>query len=73
MDVYVRECHQAGAGVADALIFGERKYAMRLWLDPSKMAQRGLTASNILTALQEQNVQWPRGRSASRLRQRANF
>jgi len=44
-------------GVADAIIFGERKYAMRLWLDPSKMAQRGLTASNILAALQEQNVQ----------------
>src|SRR5258708_34537226 len=30
---------------------------MRLWLDPSKMAQRGLTATNILAALQEQNVQ----------------
>src|SRR5256885_16378977 len=30
---------------------------MRLWLDPAKMAQRGLTATNVLTALQEQNVQ----------------
>jgi len=57
MDVYVRDAIKRVPGVADALIFGERKYAMRLWLDPSKMAQRGLTASNIISALQEQNVQ----------------
>jgi len=57
MDVYVRDAIKRVPGVADALIFGERKYAMRLWLDPSKMAQRGLTATNILAALQEQNVQ----------------
>ena len=57
MDVYVRDAIKRVPGVADAIIFGERKYAMRLWLDPAKMAQRGLTATNILTALQEQNVQ----------------
>jgi len=57
MDVYVRDALKRVPGVADAIIFGERKYAMRLWLDPSKMAQRGLTATNILAALQEQNVQ----------------
>lgn len=57
MDVYVRDAIKRVPGVADALIFGERKYAMRLWLDPAKMAQRGLTATNILAALQEQNVQ----------------
>src|ERR1700756_295233 len=57
MDVYVRDAIKRVPGVADAIIFGERKYAMRLWLDPSKMAQRGLPATNILTALQEQNVQ----------------
>jgi hydrophobic/amphiphilic exporter-1 (mainly G- bacteria), HAE1 family len=57
MDVYVRDAIKRVPGVADAIIFGERKYAMRLWLDPSKMAQRGLTASNILAALREQNVQ----------------
>src|SRR5258705_4706549 len=57
MDVYVRDAIKRVPGVADALIFGERKYAMRLWLDPSKMAQRGLTATNVLSALQEQNVQ----------------
>jgi len=57
MDVYVRDAIKRVPGVADAVIFGERKYAMRIWLDPSKMAQRGLTATNILAALQEQNVQ----------------
>jgi len=57
IDVYVRDAIKRVPGVADAVIFGERKYAMRLWLDPSKMAQRGLTATNILAALQEQNVQ----------------
>src|ERR1700756_3149062 len=57
MDVYVRDAIKRVPGVADAIIFGERKYAMRLWLDPSKMAQRGLPATNVLAALQEQNVQ----------------
>jgi hydrophobic/amphiphilic exporter-1 (mainly G- bacteria), HAE1 family len=57
IDVYVRDALKRVKGVGDAFIFGERKYAMRLWLDPSKMAERGLTATNILTALQEQNVQ----------------
>src|SRR6267142_6494853 len=57
LDVYVKDAIKRVPGVADALIFGERKYAMRLWLDPSRMAQRGLTATNILSALQEQNVQ----------------
>jgi HAE1 family hydrophobic/amphiphilic exporter-1 len=45
------------SGVGDATLFGERKYAMRLWLDPSRMAARGLTATMIVNALQEQNVQ----------------
>lgn len=44
-------------GVADVIIFGERKYSMRLWLDPSQLAARGLTASEVVTALAQQNVQ----------------
>ena len=39
------------------IIFGERKFAMRLWLDPDKLAARGLTASDVVNALREQNVQ----------------
>jgi len=57
LDVYVKDALKRVNGVGDAIVFGERKYAMRLWLDPSKMAQRGLTATNVLSALQEQNVQ----------------
>ncbi len=57
LDVYVKDALKRVKGVGDAIVFGERKYAMRLWLDPSKMAQRGLTATNVLSALQEQNVQ----------------
>jgi HAE1 family hydrophobic/amphiphilic exporter-1 len=57
IDIYVKDAIKRVPGVGDAIIFGERKYAMRLWLDPARMAQRGLTATNVLTALQEQNVQ----------------
>ena len=38
-------------------VFGERKYAMRLWVDPKRLADNGLTAGDVITALQEQNVQ----------------
>lgn len=44
-------------GVGEVRIFGERKYAMRLWLDPNRLAQRQLTASDVVNALREQNVQ----------------
>jgi HAE1 family hydrophobic/amphiphilic exporter-1 len=57
LDVYVRDALKRVPGVGDVIIFGERKYAMRLWLDPAKLAQRGLTATTLLNALQEQNVQ----------------
>jgi len=57
IDVYIKDAIKRVPGVGDAIIFGERKYAMRLWLDPGRMAQRGLAATNVLNALQEQNVQ----------------
>jgi multidrug efflux pump len=44
-------------GVGDAQIFGGGDYAMRIWLDPDKIASRGLTASDVLNAIREQNVQ----------------
>jgi len=56
IDVYIKDALKRVPGVGDVIIFGERKYAMRLWLDPSKLAQRGLTASAVVNALQEQNV-----------------
>jgi HAE1 family hydrophobic/amphiphilic exporter-1 len=45
------------AGVGDVRIFGERRYAMRLWLDPARLAARGLTATDVVAALREQNAQ----------------
>src|ERR1700690_1587420 len=56
LDVYVKDSLKRVPGVADVIIFGERKYSMRLWLDPVRMAGRGLTASDAVSALQEQNV-----------------
>ena len=57
LDVYVRDALKRIPGVADVLIFGERKYSMRLWLDPVRMAGRGLTAPDVVSALAEQNVE----------------
>lgn len=57
LDIYVKDALKRVSGVGDVFIFGERKYAMRVWLDPARLAQRGLTAGSVLNALQEQNVQ----------------
>ena len=61
LDVYVKDALKRVPGVGDVIIFGERKYAMRIWLDPYKLAQRGLTAADVVSALQEQNVEIPAG------------
>ena len=61
LDVYVKDALKRIPGVGDVRIFGERKYAMRLWLDPTKLAARQLTAADVVSALQEQNVQIPAG------------
>ncbi|HSY11877.1 MAG TPA: multidrug efflux RND transporter permease subunit [Verrucomicrobiae bacterium] len=57
IDIYVKDALKRIEGVADVQIFGERKYSMRLWLDPARLAARGLTASDVVSALQQQNVQ----------------
>jgi hydrophobe/amphiphile efflux-1 (HAE1) family protein len=44
-------------GVGDVRVFGARDYAMRVWLDPQRTAARNLTGSEVVTALQAQNVQ----------------
>ncbi|HAU5564829.1 TPA: multidrug efflux RND transporter permease subunit OqxB [Serratia fonticola] len=44
-------------GVGQIQIFGAGEYAMRVWLDPNKVAARGMTASDVVNAMQEQNVQ----------------
>ncbi len=57
IDIYVKDALKRVKGVADVQIFGERKYSMRLWLDPARLAARGLTATDVVAALSQQNVQ----------------
>jgi HAE1 family hydrophobic/amphiphilic exporter-1 len=65
LDVYVRDSLKRIPGVADVLIFGERKYSMRLWLDPVRLAGRSLTADDVVNALEEQNVEVAAGQVGS--------
>ena len=44
-------------GVGDVSIFGSREYSMRVWLDPERIALRGMTADEVLSALRAQNLQ----------------
>src|SRR5260370_34190624 len=44
-------------GVGDTIVFGARDYAMRVWLDPAKVQARSLTASDVVEALRDANVQ----------------
>jgi multidrug efflux pump len=44
-------------GMGETLLFGAGDYAMRVWLDPQKVAARGLTANDVVNAIREQNVQ----------------
>jgi hydrophobe/amphiphile efflux-1 (HAE1) family protein len=44
-------------GVGDVTVFGERRYSMRIWLDPDKLAKLGVSAQDVLSVLREQNQQ----------------
>jgi HAE1 family hydrophobic/amphiphilic exporter-1 len=56
-DLYLVDALKRLKGVGEVQIFGERKYAMRLWLDPTRLASRSLTAQDVVDALNEQNLQ----------------
>ncbi len=45
------------SGMGQVEVFGSGDYAMRIWLDPQKVAQRGMTAADVVAAIREQNVQ----------------
>ena len=49
-------------GVGDVQIFGERRYSMRVWLDPDKLANLGITAVDVQQAVAEQNIQVAAGK-----------
>ncbi len=45
------------SGVGDVALFGQREYSMRVWLDPERIAARGMTSDEVMAALRAQNVQ----------------
>ncbi|GAB2784844.1 efflux RND transporter permease subunit [Rhabdobacter roseus] len=49
-------------GVSDIRIFGQKKYAMRIWMDPGKMAALGITSQDVKNALDRENVELPSGK-----------
>ena len=57
VDRFIKDELKRVPGVGDVIVFGERRYAMRLWLDPDRLASRNITADEVVQALREQNVQ----------------
>ena len=68
-DRYVRDQLQTLPGAAEVRIFGERRYSMRIWLDPFRLAAFGLTPQVVENALRRQNVEVPGGLIESRSRE----
>lgn len=60
-DLYIRDALKRVPGVGDCQIFGERKYSMRIWLDPAKLSRRQLTPADVVHAVSEQNIQTAAG------------
>ena len=69
VDRIAKQRIQTVKGVGNIIIGGERRYAMRLWLDPDKLAAYQLTPADVSTALREQNVDIPGGRIESYARE----
>jgi multidrug efflux pump len=68
-DRFVKDRLQNLPGVADVRIFGERRYAMRIWLDAVRLAAYHLTPQDVETALERQNIEIPAGRIESSARE----
>jgi multidrug efflux pump len=64
-DRYVKDSLQVLPGVAEARIFGERRYSMRIWLNPDRLAAYSLTPQDVIDALRRQNAEIPAGRIES--------
>jgi HAE1 family hydrophobic/amphiphilic exporter-1 len=56
-DVNIKDPLKRIRGVGEVRIFGERKFSMRVWLDPTELARRRLSSQDVVRALQEQNLQ----------------
>lgn len=68
-DRVVKQRLQTVPGVSRANIFGERRFAMRIWLDPNALAARGLTVQDVASAVRTRNVEVPAGRIESTQRE----
>jgi multidrug efflux pump len=64
-DRHVKDQLQTLPGVAEARLFGDRRYAMRVWLDPERLAAFSVTPQDVEAALRSQNVEVPSGRIES--------
>lgn len=64
-DRIVKDRVQSLPGISDVRIYGERRFAMRVWIDPVRLAAYGLTVQDVETALRAQNVEIPAGRIES--------
>lgn len=61
-DLYMVDALRRIPGIGNVIIFGERQYAMRIWLDPNRLASRELTPQDVVNAINEQNLQTGIGR-----------
>ncbi len=61
-DNLFKETFQTINGVSEVLIWGEKKYSMRLWMDPERLAAYRLTPLDVYNAVQSQNIELPSGR-----------
>jgi len=68
-DRFVKDRLQTLTGVSQIRIFGERRYSMRIWLDPERLAAYSLTPQDVEQALRRQNVEVPAGRIESQERE----
>ncbi|MCB1437514.1 MAG: efflux RND transporter permease subunit [Rhodobiaceae bacterium] len=64
-DRFVKDRLQTLPGVAEVRIFGQRRYSMRIWLDPERLAAFALTPQDVEEALRRQNIEVPAGRVES--------
>ena len=60
---------QTAPGASDVRVFGERKYSMRIWIDPDRLAAFKLTTQDVEDALRRSNLEVPAGRIESNLRE----
>ena len=68
-DRQVKTRLQSLPGVGSAVVFGERRYSMRVWLKSSELAARGLTVQDVEAAIRSRNVEVPAGRIESQRRE----